>query len=142
MPSSRGWCLRRSAASDEKITGHVCHRELASDRPMASKDSIHQPRPHILLAVSGSVAAVKVPLLVEQLLRLGEVRVVATSSARHFFDPSVALPTGVELLEDRDEWSSWKTASWVRGSPPPFGRRNAPPVNPAALPSSSPAAAR
>ena len=47
----------------------------------------HRPgtRPHVLLGVTGSVAAIKVPELVAKLLRFADVRIVATPSARHFF---------------------------------------------------------
>jgi phosphopantothenoylcysteine decarboxylase len=42
----------------------------------------------VLLGVSGSVAAVKAPLLAEHLLRFADVRVVVTSAARHFLPPN------------------------------------------------------
>lgn len=42
-------------------------------------------KPHILLAATGSVAAIKVPELARALLSLGEVRILATDPARHFF---------------------------------------------------------
>jgi Flavoprotein len=42
-------------------------------------------RPHVLLGVTGSVAAIKVPELATQLRQFADVRVVATTSAQHFF---------------------------------------------------------
>ena len=39
----------------------------------------------MLLGVTGSVAAIKVPELATKLLRFADVRIVATPSARHFF---------------------------------------------------------
>ena len=51
----------------------------------------------VLLAASGSVAAIKVPELAQQLLSRGfEVTVVATAPAAHFFAPG-DLPDGVKL---------------------------------------------
>lgn len=47
----------------------------------------------MLLGVSGSVAAIKAPLVCEHLLRFADVRVVLTSAARHFLPPN-ALPYG------------------------------------------------
>jgi phosphopantothenoylcysteine synthetase/decarboxylase len=39
----------------------------------------------VLLGVTGSVAAIKVPELATQLRRFADVRIVATPSAQHFF---------------------------------------------------------
>ena len=50
-------------------------------------------RPRVLLGVSGSVAAIKAPLVCERLLRFADVRVVLTNAARHFLPP-VAAPYG------------------------------------------------
>lgn len=53
-------------------------------------------RPRILLAATGSVAAIKVPELARLLLAVGEVRLLATDPARHFFTdhevPAAARP--------------------------------------------------
>lgn len=61
-------------------------------------------RPHILLGCCGSVAAVKVPVLVQGLSALGEVRVVTTAHAEHFF----AAPVDMVVYHDADEWTSWR----------------------------------
>lgn len=56
----------------------------------------------VLLGVTGSVAAIYTPELVQDLTAAGhEVKVVATESAVHFFDPA-AVPG---LIRDADEWS-------------------------------------
>ena len=61
--------------------------------------------PRVLLGVSGSVAAVKLPLLVEGLLARGaEVRVVSTRAAEHFWRD---VPSQVTVYRDADEWSTW-----------------------------------
>jgi phosphopantothenoylcysteine decarboxylase len=58
---------------------------------------------NILLGVTGSVAAVKTPLLYETLRRLGHaVKVVATQASLYFFDPA-DLPRD-SLVLDEDEW--------------------------------------
>jgi phosphopantothenoylcysteine decarboxylase len=72
----------------------------------------------IILGVTGSVAAVRTPVLYAALREAGqEVRVVATEPALHFFDP-VALgpadPDGGPLYRDADEWSA---ARYQRGDP-------------------------
>ncbi|KAJ6650576.1 hypothetical protein lerEdw1_005938 [Lerista edwardsae] len=57
----------------------------------------------ILVGVTGSVAALKLPLLVSELLKIPslEVQVVTTENAKHFYDPrEVPVP----LYSDSDEW--------------------------------------
>lgn len=68
---------------------------------------------HLLLAVTGSVAAVKIPLLVQQFRLHGDVdiRLVATQHAGHFFDRQEVLALGVQVLTDEDEWLTWKSMS-------------------------------
>ena len=57
----------------------------------------------ILLGVTGSVAAMRTPLLVGALAEAGhEVKVLATEPARYFFD-AAELPSGV-LHTEADEW--------------------------------------
>jgi phosphopantothenoylcysteine decarboxylase len=58
---------------------------------------------NILLGVTGSVAALKTPLLYEALRRPGNaVKVVATQPSLYFFDPAeIPRPS---LILDEDEW--------------------------------------
>ena len=57
---------------------------------------------NVLLGVTGSVAAIKTPVLFQALREAGhQVRVVATKAATYFFDPA-ALSPWVSL--DEDEW--------------------------------------
>ncbi|HZV04084.1 MAG TPA: flavoprotein [Gemmataceae bacterium] len=58
---------------------------------------------NILLGVTGSVAALKTPLLYEMLRRPGHaVKVVATQSSLYFFNPAeIPRPS---LILDEDEW--------------------------------------
>jgi len=58
---------------------------------------------NILLGVTGSVAAVKTPLLFETLRRAGNaVKVVATQASLYFFDPTNIARDSLVL--DEDEW--------------------------------------
>jgi phosphopantothenoylcysteine decarboxylase len=58
---------------------------------------------NVLLGVTGSVAAVKTPLLYETLSRAGHaVKVVATQASLYFFDPA-EIPRDTLVL-DADEW--------------------------------------
>ena len=63
-------------------------------------------RPRILLAASGSVAAIKFGNLVRSFCEWAEVKAVATKASLHFIDRA-ALPKGVYLYTDDDEWASW-----------------------------------
>ncbi|KAM5243120.1 phosphopantothenoylcysteine decarboxylase isoform 1-T1 [Hipposideros larvatus] len=81
---------------------------------------------HVLVGVSGSVAALKLPLLVSRLLDVPgillqekfkalsneqhqlEVAVVTTERAKHFYSPQ-DIP--VTLYNDTDEWEMWKCRS-------------------------------
>ena len=69
--------------------------------------------PNILLGVTGSVAAIRTPLLYSSLRACGfEVKVVATNAATYFFDPASLAPISVEapvrnpdvVILDEDEW--------------------------------------
>jgi len=60
---------------------------------------------NVLVAATGSVAAIKLPLIVSALLAHGlNVRVITTQHARHFIDE---LPSGVRCFTDKDEWVAW-----------------------------------
>ncbi|KAL2916074.1 hypothetical protein HK105_204498 [Polyrhizophydium stewartii] len=70
----------------------------------------------VLVGVTGSVASIKLPLLVEQLreaFAVGpfslDVKVVATKHSLHFFDRAALGDTPV--LTDEDEWASWTKMS-------------------------------
>ncbi|EHA97782.1 Phosphopantothenoylcysteine decarboxylase [Heterocephalus glaber] len=65
---------------------------------------------HVLVGVTGSVAALKLPLLVSRLLDISglEVTVVTTERAKHFYSPQ-DIP--VTLYSDTDEWEMWKRRS-------------------------------
>ncbi|MFQ3649903.1 MAG: flavoprotein [Gemmataceae bacterium] len=59
----------------------------------------------VLLGVTGSVAAIKTPALVDALRAFGhDVRVVATQASLYFFDPAELVGRSVPLFRDQDEW--------------------------------------
>ncbi|XP_008275051.1 phosphopantothenoylcysteine decarboxylase [Stegastes partitus] len=64
----------------------------------------------VLVGVTGSVAALKLPLLVSQLLQLPgvDVRVVTTEHAKHFYNPA---EVSVKIYTDKDEWELWTKRS-------------------------------
>ncbi|GAA6053640.1 hypothetical protein JCM3770_001675 [Rhodotorula araucariae] len=79
------------------------------------RDPVAFPRRslHVLVAVSGSVASIKAPLIVRELLKHEQVdvQVVATKSATHFFDAAALEADNggrVKVWTDRDEWAGWQ----------------------------------
>jgi phosphopantothenoylcysteine decarboxylase len=74
----------------------------------------------IILGVTGSVAALRVPSLYEALRGQGHrVRVVATEPSLHFFDPEALTadpsdPLGGPVFRDSDEWP---VDRWTREDP-------------------------
>jgi hypothetical protein len=62
---------------------------------------------HILVGATGSVASVKIPLIVKSLLAHEdvEVQVIVTKAAKHFFDvEKLKTELGVKVWEDDDDW--------------------------------------
>ncbi|XP_017547043.1 phosphopantothenoylcysteine decarboxylase isoform X1 [Pygocentrus nattereri] len=83
--------------------------QRCSDPPSAVADlSCSGSKYRVLVGVTGSVAALKVPPLVSQLLEIPEidVRVVTTNRATHFYNIA-AVP--VRVYTDADEWEMWRT---------------------------------
>uniref|UniRef100_A0A8C5C6S4 Phosphopantothenoylcysteine decarboxylase n=1 Tax=Gadus morhua TaxID=8049 RepID=A0A8C5C6S4_GADMO len=70
----------------------------------------------VLVGVTGSVAALKLPLLVSQLLELPgvEVRVVSTEHAHHFYNPA---EISVKVYTDKDEWETCVVRAWESSRP-------------------------
>ncbi|XP_060803317.1 phosphopantothenoylcysteine decarboxylase isoform X2 [Amyelois transitella] len=67
----------------------------------------------ILIGATGSVAAIKIPVLSKLLIDSKEqgfdfeVRIIMTENAKHFFELS-ELPPLVDVYDDASEWNSWK----------------------------------
>ncbi|XP_029991967.1 phosphopantothenoylcysteine decarboxylase [Sphaeramia orbicularis] len=64
----------------------------------------------VLVGVTGSVAALKLPVLVSQLLQLPgvDVKVVTTEHAKHFYNRA---EVSVKVYSDKDEWELWTQRS-------------------------------
>ncbi|MQL95600.1 hypothetical protein Taro_028268 [Colocasia esculenta] len=71
------------------------------------QSNLQTGKPHVLLAATGSVAAIKFENLCRCFSEWAEVRAVASKSALHFVEKS-SLPQDVVLYTDDDEWASWK----------------------------------
>lgn len=77
------------------------------------ESSIEKQTINILVMVCGSVASIKLPLLLDQLKEMViktkqevDIRVVTTEPALHFFDLQQISQTFV-VYRDRDEWTQW-----------------------------------
>ncbi|KAI6114014.1 flavoprotein [Pisolithus sp. B1] len=62
---------------------------------------------HVLLVTTGSVASIKAPLIVKELLRYRNIKVevVSTKSSLTFFDAKDVEEAGSRVWTDDDEWS-------------------------------------
>ncbi|XP_064245613.1 phosphopantothenoylcysteine decarboxylase isoform X1 [Passer domesticus] len=78
--------------------------------PAGNSSSGAQEKFRVLVGVTGSVAALKLPLLVAELLKIPglEVKVVTTERAKHFYN---AQEIPVTLYGDEEEWQLWKGRS-------------------------------
>ncbi|EUC55428.1 phosphopantothenoylcysteine decarboxylase [Rhizoctonia solani AG-3 Rhs1AP] len=65
---------------------------------------------HVLLIATGSVATIKVPLIVQKLLTYDKVKVevVATDAALKFISPDQIEAVGSRVWTDSGDWSTWK----------------------------------
>ncbi|CAK9206865.1 unnamed protein product [Sphagnum troendelagicum] len=93
-------------SADNPIREKQPERRLSESSPTLGWERRGARKPHIILAASGSVAAIKFGVLADCLSDWAEVRAVATKPALHFIDKS-ALPASVKLYTDEDEWTSW-----------------------------------
>ncbi|KAL7279802.1 hypothetical protein ACG7TL_006209 [Trametes sanguinea] len=78
---------RRFAAEEERIEGYT----------------------HVLLMTTGSVASIKAPLIVAELLTYEDVKVevVATEASLSFYNHEEIEKTGVRVWRNHDEWGSY-----------------------------------
>ena len=81
-------------------------KQMATSEPVQESWELEPSRPRVLLAASGSVAAIKFESLCRVFSEWAEVRAVATKSSLHFIERS-SLPSDVILYTDDDEWSTW-----------------------------------
>ncbi|KAF8547450.1 flavoprotein [Imleria badia] len=66
---------------------------------------------HVVLITTGSVASIKAPLIVRELLKYSNVKVqvVATKQSLAFYDPADVEAAGAQVWTDDDEWSETYT---------------------------------
>ncbi|XP_034523921.1 phosphopantothenoylcysteine decarboxylase isoform X3 [Ailuropoda melanoleuca] len=83
---------------------------MESSAPCPAAAPLVKRQFHVLVGVTGSVAALKLPLLVSRLLDIPdlEVAVVTTERAKHFYSPQ---DVPVTLYSDADEWEMWRCRS-------------------------------
>lgn len=97
---------------------------VPSPPPLRASDFLDDPRPHVLIGCTGSVATIKLPLILQALsVHNVAIRVVLTDSATEFLQgQSAEQPTLASLLSiasveaiytDKDEWA----VPWTRGAP-------------------------
>ncbi|XP_059644825.1 probable phosphopantothenoylcysteine decarboxylase [Cornus florida] len=80
--------------------------EPASAERNATQANTCTRKPRILLAASGSVAAIKFGNLCRCFSEWAEVKAVATRASLPFIEKA-SLPQDVMLYTDEDEWSTW-----------------------------------
>lgn len=117
MPSLESITAKSEDDSSEKFKLNN-DSDLESNTKQARAISRYQHTIHILIAVTGSVATIKVPLIISKLReiygRYVVVQVIVTSSAKHFLS-TVKMPQGVKVWHDDDEWSSRRGAGSETG---------------------------
>ncbi|KAF8381266.1 hypothetical protein PRIPAC_70408 [Pristionchus pacificus] len=107
----------KDGANDEQLAtnGPAIHYYPGAHR-RAPFDNTHKIKRvggkyHLLLGVTGSVAAIKLQELIEQLHKMVKddrlwIKIVATDSAFKFLEKA-SLQIAEVIYEDRDEWSMW-----------------------------------
>lgn len=73
------------------------------------------PPPHVLIACSASVAAIKIPEIVSRLTRENiSTTLVVTGASKHFLDlERIRNDFKIDVYTDQDEWDAWTN----RGDP-------------------------
>uniref|UniRef100_A0A7N0UHS5 phosphopantothenoylcysteine decarboxylase n=1 Tax=Kalanchoe fedtschenkoi TaxID=63787 RepID=A0A7N0UHS5_KALFE len=94
---------------DSDITGKAVESMDPGGSQVEQSSQSHQGlrKPRILLAASGSVAALKFELLCHCFSEWAEVRAVATPNALHFINRNT-LPGNVLLFTEEDDWCTWE----------------------------------
>ena len=66
---------------------------------------------HLIIGVTGSVAAIKIPLLIEE-LRSSEamfrIALICTKNCKNFFNPNELKGSDIRVYYDEEEWENWK----------------------------------
>ncbi|GJE95450.1 flavoprotein [Phanerochaete sordida] len=74
--------------------------------PFVAEEEREPGYTHVVLILTGSVASIKAPLIVSELLNYEKVKVevVATKAAFTFFQPEEIRHAGSRIWRDEDEW--------------------------------------
>lgn len=95
------------APSPSRINGTKYMPSKLAKTEKMKIDKYEDGKRHILVGATGSVASVKIPLIVKSLLAHEEVdvQVIVTKTAKHFFDvEKLRTELGVKIWEDEDDW--------------------------------------
>ncbi|CAL8465391.1 g4927 [Coccomyxa elongata] len=65
-------------------------------------------KPRILLGLSGSVAAIKVPILAKLLAEVADVQIITTDASRKMLSDKDLCALNVPVKGNEDEWHAWK----------------------------------
>ncbi|EIW59354.1 flavo protein [Trametes versicolor FP-101664 SS1] len=78
-------------------------------RKFVAEDERTPGNTHVLLITTGSVASIKAPLIVAELLAHENVKVevVATEASLSFYSPEAIEKTGVRVWRNKDEWGAY-----------------------------------
>lgn len=106
------------------MSGLVSMNDLPVPPPLRAADFHNDGKPHLLIACTGSVATIKLPLILEALSAHNvSIRVVLTDAAAQFLQGQsteqpplsslLAIPHVEAIYTDRDEWA----IPWIRGAP-------------------------
>ncbi|CAH7688371.1 flavoprotein [Phakopsora pachyrhizi] len=89
----------------------VVKNQRAGDNDLLSSKRSRTNTNNILICCSGSVAGIKIPLIVNQLRSYDklEVQIVATENGIKFLD--LDLLRDVKVWKDEDEWKDWNKVS-------------------------------
>ncbi|KAL4428241.1 hypothetical protein ABPG75_002330 [Micractinium tetrahymenae] len=110
MPGSSGGAPLQQGEQEQREQREQQPAQHEQGAPAAALEAgnSQRQRPRVLLAASGSVATIKLAQLAELLLQFADVRVVATKSARYFFQDGELPAACRPVLGDEDEWRQWR----------------------------------
>ncbi|TBU44425.1 flavo protein [Dichomitus squalens] len=79
------------------------------ERNFVAEDGRTEGATHVVLITTGSVASIKAPLIVAELLTYNNVKVevVATEASLSFYDHQEIEQTGVRVWRNKDEWGPY-----------------------------------
>jgi phosphopantothenoylcysteine decarboxylase len=102
---------RHATASTSKLAHYQHHHSYYNHASGTSTagTSDDDEKVHILLAVTGSIATIKISLIIGKLKQIyksaAEIQLIVTTSAEHFFQ-GLKIPHDVKVWHDNDEWNS------------------------------------